>query len=203
VPLELQAKLLRVLQEREFERVGGQRTQRFTARIVAATNRDLRELVRAGRFREDLFYRLYVVPIRVPPLRERRGDIALLAEHFLKRCQLKWGRKFSGIAPASLERLLAYDWPGNVRELEHTIERAVLVGEGPLLDVSDDPFDASSVRTSVEVPQRLDAVERDHIRHVLESTSYRIAGPSGAAAALGLHPNTLRHRLKKLGLRRP
>jgi formate hydrogenlyase transcriptional activator len=203
VPLEMQAKLLRVLQEREFERVGGRRTLRSSARIVAATNRNLLELVRAGRFREDLFYRLYVVPIRIPALRERQADIAPLAEHFRKRCELKWGRKFKGIAAASLERLKAHHWPGNVRELEHTIERAALLGEGPWLEVSGQLLDASPPRPDADPARRLEDVEREHIRRVLESRGYRISGASGAAAALGLHPNTLRHRLKKLGIRRP
>jgi PAS domain S-box-containing protein len=203
LPLEVQAKLLRVLQEREFERVGGRHTLRSTARIVAATNRDLRELVRTGHFRQDLFYRLYVVPIRVPPLRERRPDIMALAEHFRKRCEHDWGRRFKGIAPASMKRLEAYDWPGNVRELEHTIERAALLGEGPWLEVSDELLDPGPARPERDPARRLDDVEREHIRRVLESRGYRIAGAGGAAAALGLHPNTLRHRLKKLGIRRP
>jgi PAS domain S-box-containing protein len=203
VPLEVQAKLLRVLQEREFERVGGRRTLRSTARIVAATNRDLLELVRAGRFRQDLYYRLYVVPIRLPPLRERPADIVPLAEHFRKRCELKWGRKFRGIAAASLERLKAHDWPGNVRELEHTIERAALLGEGPWLEVSGELLNAGPARPESDPARRLEDVEREHIRRVLQSRGYRISGASGAAAALGLHPNTLRHRLKKLGIRRP
>jgi PAS domain S-box-containing protein len=206
LPLELQPKLLRVLQEREFERVGGTRTLRSDARIVAATNRDLSELVRAGRFREDLYYRLYVVPVTVPPLRERREDVRLLAEHFLDRCQARWKRSFSGIAPAFLERLERHDWPGNVRELEHVIERACLVSESPSLDLPGEPS-SSRARTSGVSERRppsenLADVEREHIERVLADTGYRIAGAKGAAAALGLHPNTLRNRMAKLGIRR-
>ena len=208
LPLELQAKLLRVLQEREFERVGGTRTLRSNARIVAATNRDLSERVRAGRFREDLYYRLYVVPVRVPPLRERRDDIALLAEHVRERCAARWGRRFAGIAPEFLSRLECHDWPGNVRELEHTIERACLVSEGRWLDLPGEP---SSMNRGSECgcapasgpESRLADVERQHIERVLASTGYRIAGEKGAARVLGLHPNTLRHRIDKLGIRRP
>jgi PAS domain S-box-containing protein len=202
LPLELQAKLLRVLQEHEFERVGGTRTLRSNARVVAATNRELLERVRAGCFREDLYYRLYVVPVRVPPLRERREDIRLLAEHFRERSAARFGREFAGIAPEFLARLERHDWPGNVRELEHTIQRACLVSEGSFLDLPGEP---SSTGNGGErgVESRLADVEREHIERVLASTGYRIAGEKGAAKALGLHPNTLRHRLDKLGIRRP
>jgi formate hydrogenlyase transcriptional activator len=225
--LDAQAKLLRVLQEREFERVGGRRTLRTSARVVAATNRDLRELVVQGRFRADLFYRLYVLPIRVPPLRERRSDIPLLAEHFRKRCELTWGRKFNGFDPSFMDWMLHYDWPGNIRELEHVIERAFFVSDPPTLQLSpaagpstspassrnvsppatyvpnrtEPAPDAPSV-TGVDGPQRLDEVERDHILRTLMATGFRIAGPHGAAARLGLHPNTLRYRMKKLDVRR-
>jgi PAS domain S-box-containing protein len=202
LPLELQVKLLRVLQEREFERVGGTRTLRANARIVAATNRDLAELVRAGRFREDLYYRLYVVPLKVPPLRERRDDIRLLAEYFLSRCQSRWGRRFSGISPAFLDRLERHAWPGNIRELKHVIERACLVSERRWLDLPGEP--ASTGGASRSGPsESLADVERTHIERVLASTGYRVAGERGAAAALGLHPNTLRNRMVKLGIRRP
>jgi PAS domain S-box-containing protein len=206
LPLELQAKLLRVLQEREFERVGGVRTLRSNARIVAATNRDLGERVRAGRFREDLYYRLHVVPVQVPPLRDRREDVRLLAEHFLLRCRARWQRKFTGIAPAFLQRLERYDWPGNVRELEHVIERACLVSEGRSLDLPGEPSNLRNHADDAEAPSSsatLANVEREHIERVLAGTGYRIAGAKGAAAALGLHPNTLRNRMTKLGIRRP
>jgi transcriptional regulator with GAF, ATPase, and Fis domain len=178
---------------------------RSSARIVAATNRDLADSVRAGRFREDLYYRLYVVPVKVPPLRERREDIRLLAEHFLARCQVRWGRKFSGIAPAFVERLERHEWPGNVRELEHVIERACLVSEGRSLDLRGEPA-TTGTWASAGVPspsENLADVERMHIERVLVSTGYRVSGARGAAATLGLHPNTLRHRMAKLGIRRP
>ncbi|HEX2878771.1 MAG TPA: sigma 54-interacting transcriptional regulator, partial [Polyangiaceae bacterium] len=200
LPLDAQAKLLRVVQQREFERIGGSRTLRSNARLVAATNRDLRELVRQGRFRDDLFYRLYVVPIHVPPLRERTADIVQLADHFRLRCEAKWGKRFKGIAPSCLEQLQRHDWPGNVRELEHAIERAALVCETEWLELPADLL-APSLAQAAE-PQRLDDLEKQHIIKALERTNYRIAGAHGAAAALGLHPNTLRHRLKKLGLQR-
>jgi formate hydrogenlyase transcriptional activator len=197
LPLELQGKLLRVLQEREFERVGGTKTLRSSARIVAATNRDLGALVRAGRFREDLFYRLYVVPLRVPPLRERRADIPLLAAHFLRRCAAQLGRSFDGVSPAALRRLEQHDWPGNVRELEHTIQRAALVCDGTLLELADGILSG----LAAEAPaSSLAAVEREHVLRILERAGQRISGPGGAAELLGLHPNTLRHRLKKLGI---
>jgi PAS domain S-box-containing protein len=207
LPLELQGKLLRVLQEREFERVGGTRTLRSNARIVAATNRDLAALARAGRFREDLFYRLYVVPIRVPPLRERREDIRLLVEHFLERCQIRWGRRFSGITPEFVARLEGHDWPGNVRELEHLVERACVVCEGAALDLPGEPArsgaPAGATPSARGKSESLAEVEREHIERVLASTGHRIAGQKGAAALLGLHPNTLRNRMAKLGIRRP
>jgi PAS domain S-box-containing protein len=206
LPLEAQAKLLRVLEAREFERVGGNRTLTTSARIVAATNRNLRQLVDLGRFRSDLYYRLYVMPIVVPPLRERRPDIPALAEHFLERSQRRWGKHFDGLSPRCLERLLAHSWPGNVRELEHTIERAVVVSEGPLLEL--DPLSeefgtgmAAEVVPTQPSAETLDDVQREHILRALSSSGHRIAGPNGAAQRLGLHPNTLRHRMRKLGLR--
>jgi PAS domain S-box-containing protein len=210
LPLEAQAKLLRVLEERGFERVGGNRTLRASARIVAASNRNLLELVELGRFRRDLYYRLYVMPIVVPALRERRDDIPLLAEHFLSRCSERWGKHFDGIAPRCLERLIAHDWPGNVRELEHAIERAVLVCDDALLELEPlepstppDPARPPSEPRAEGARESLAQVQRSHIVRTLERTSYRIAGPGGAAERLGVHPNTLRYRMAKLGIRRP
>jgi PAS domain S-box-containing protein len=212
LPLEAQAKLLRVLEVREFQRVGGTRTLTSNARIVAATNQDLRRLVEQGRFRADLYYRLHVMPIEVPPLRERPEDILALAEHFRQRSQLQWNRRFEGIAPESLERMRRHSWPGNVRELAHTIERAVLVSDGPWLELG--PLDArpadarppESAPPPSSVPpapsaRTLDEVQRSHIVSALESSGFRIAGPRGAAQKLGLHPNTLRYRMSKLGIR--
>ena len=208
LPLDCQAKLLRVLQERTFQRVGGERELGSTARVVAATNRDLSELVREGKFRADLYYRLYVLPITVPPLRERRSDIRPLAEHFLRTCEKKWQRRFRGIEAASWQRLEGHAWPGNVRELEHAIERAVLLCDGPelIVDLPLPAIAASSAKPSTEPseePRELVEVERQHILRALESARYRVSGPNGAALRLGVHPNTLRHRMAKLGLSRP
>src|SRR5690606_19752016 len=159
-----------------------------TARIVAATNRDLREMVREGRFRADLYYRLYVMPISVPPLRERREDVPLLAAHFLEGCAARFGKRFEGFEPRSLERMLRYDWPGNVRELKHAVERAAVMADGPLLRLEELEEEAPISNTRHEAPTTdglvdatLDAVQRQHILRTLESTGFRIAGPNGAA----------------------
>ncbi|CAL1241668.1 sigma 54-interacting transcriptional regulator [Candidatus Methylocalor cossyra] len=199
LPLALQAKLLRVLQEQRFERVGGSATLEVDVRIVAATNRDLAAEVEAGRFRRDLFFRLNVFPIRIPPLRERRTDIPLLARHFLAKFARKLGKPIAAIAPAAMERLLAYPWPGNVRELQNVIERAVILAQGPQLELGP----ALDLRLAVNPPEpagTLEEVERNHILRVLEETRWVIAGPRGAAAALGLAPSTLRSRMQKLGI---
>lgn len=206
LPLELQGKLLRVIETREFERVGGTRTLAVNSRLVAATNRDLRQLVQRGRFRLDLYFRLHVLHVHVPPLRQRREDIPLLLDHFLRRCQAKWNRPTLSIEPSHVRQLLAYDWPGNVRELEHAVERAVLCCDGPLLtfDVCGGELESSG---QLEAPQpgleSLDAAQRAHILRALERSAFRIAGPHGAAALLGIHPNTLRYRMNKLGITRP
>jgi formate hydrogenlyase transcriptional activator len=205
LPLECQAKLLRVLQERVFRRVGGDRELRTGARVVTATNRDLRELVRAGTFRSDLYYRLHVLPIRVPTLRERRGDIRPLAEHFLRTLQHERRLGFDGFAKGSLDCLEQHDWPGNVRELEHTIERAALLCDGPELvidarSLGDQPTMTCGVggESRGEVAPR--ELGREQILRALEQARFRISGPRGAAVVLGLHPNTLRSRMTKLGL---
>ncbi len=195
-----QAKLLRVLQEKEFERVGGTESVRVDVRVIAATNRDLRGQVSVGRFREDLFYRLNVFPIRVPPLRERRSDIPLLARHFLDRFAQALGKPFEGCAPRFLAELEGYAWPGNVRELENVIERAAILSPGPLLD--------SEEALRMQAPPALSGgtledVERAYIVRVLEEKHWIIEGDDGAAAALGLNPSTLRGRLRKLGIEKP
>ncbi|MCG3143922.1 MAG: Anaerobic nitric oxide reductase transcription regulator NorR [Gammaproteobacteria bacterium] len=202
--LPAQAKLLRVLQEREFERVGGSRTIRVDVRVIAATNRDLAEMVQQGTFRSDLYYRLNVFPITLPPLRARTGDIPLLAQHFLERFARKLGRKLTTIEPDSLQRLLRYDWPGNVRELQNVMERAALLSAGPEVLVRD-PLRAGTVSAGGgEVrPRPLEEVEAEHIRRVLQSTDWKIEGKRGAAAVLRLEPSTLRYRMQKLGIRRP
>jgi DNA-binding NtrC family response regulator len=205
LPLEAQAKLLRVLQEHEFERVGGVRTLRADVRVIAATNRDLQGQVQAGRFRSDLYYRLHVFPIAVPPLRERRDDIARLLQHFAAKAARKVGRSVDGISAAFIERATAYDWPGNVRELENLVERAMIMCNGALLDGSDlfAPAPASApIAAATPSEASLEAMERAHIRRVLERTGWVVEGDSGAARALGLNPSTLRGRLRKLGIRR-
>jgi formate hydrogenlyase transcriptional activator len=220
LPLDTQVKLLRVLQEQEFEPVGSSQTVRVDVRIIAATNRDLEQAVRAGRFRSDLFYRLNVVPLRVPPLRDRRGDIGQLALYFLQRSSKKIGKAVHGIATSTLERLTSYDWPGNVRELENLIERGVVLSSGPTLDLdahwitlpaapaaSSDtlPPSAPSVpplASSTDELTTLEDVERRHIVSVLERTGWVVEGARGAAQLLNLSPSTTRSRMKKLGIRR-
>ncbi len=210
LPIEAQAKLLRVLQEQEFERVGGTRTLRADVRLIAATNRDLGRRAEAGEFRPDLFYRLNVFPVTVPPLRERREDIPPLIAHFLAKAGRKLGKSFEGAAPAFLERALAYDWPGNIRELENVVERAAILSRGSMLDAAE-PFGASAApapaRADAPAPAvatgTLEEVERAHIERVLGQTCRVIEGEQGAARALGLNPSTLRGRMRKLGIRKP
>ncbi len=207
IPLEVQVKLLRVLQEREFDRVGGGKAPiSVDVRVIAATNRDLLAAVREKKFREDLYYRLNVFPLRLPPLRERKADIPLLAHFLVKKFATSIGKSIERISAEALERLDAYDWPGNVRELENVIERAVILSPRPVLDIDPDVFVPRAVGSPSAVEessQALEEVERAHICKVLEETSWIIEGTKGAARVLGLHPNTLRSRLKKLGIARP
>jgi DNA-binding NtrC family response regulator len=204
LPLDTQAKLLRVLQEREFERVGGTRSLSVDVRVIAATNRDLQSQVAAGRFRSDLFYRLNVFPIVVPPLRERRNDIPRLVQHFAARNARKLGRMLEGISPAFMDRATAYDWPGNIRELENVVERALIMSRGPMLDGADllSPASAQAPAAPEPVDASLEEMERAHIRRVLEATRWVIEGDRGAARILGLNPSTLRGRMRKLGIRK-
>lgn len=206
LPLEAQAKLLRVLQEREFDRVGGSRTLRTNVRVIAATNRALAAQVSAGKFRADLFYRLNVFPIIVPPLRDRREDIPALIRHFTTRAARKLGRTLDGISPALVEEACAYDWPGNIRELENLIERAMIVSPGPMLDASGLLAGPAAAAEFTPAPASSDAsledVERAHIRRILERTGWVIEGSAGAARILGLNPSTLRGRLRKLSIRK-
>ncbi len=226
LPLETQVKLLRVLQEQEFEPVGSSRTQRVDVRVIAATNRDLEKEVAAGRFRLDLFYRLNVLPLTVPPLRTRAGDIPQLVTFCLLRFSRRFGKKIESVTQETMERLIRYSWPGNVRELQNVIERAFVLSRGPVLALGPDLLPASSPGARVAgVPKLADAVpsaagstpesptahgptalaevERGHILSVLDQVSWVIEGPNGAAKLLRLHPNTLRSRLKKLGIQRP
>jgi len=206
MPLAVQPKLLRVLQNGELERVGGSTTLAVDVRLIAATNRNLRDEVEAGRFREDLYYRLEVYPLTVPPLRERREDIPLLVQHFARVLGARHGVVIEEIPPEVLRRLGAYDWPGNVRELMNVVERAVLTSAGGVLKLAT-PLQAVASGTSpAETPRAvlttLREVESAHISAVLEACNGKIAGSGGAAEVLGLHPNTLRSRIKKLGIRR-
>jgi PAS domain S-box-containing protein len=210
LPLEAQAKLLRVLQENEVERLGGSRPTKVDVRIIAATNRDLSAEIAAGRFREDLYYRLNVWPITVPPLRDRPEDIPLLVAHFARTISARLGKSVDEIPPAMMRELCAYHWPGNVRELENVIERAVITTPDQVLRLADPLVPANTGRSDLTATSRaggptatLENVERDHVLAVLEATSWRISGENGAAKILGLNPSTLRSRMKKLGLRLP
>src|SRR5262249_10446639 len=205
--LEMQTKFLRVLQQGEFERVGGTQPIKVDVRVLAATNQPLERLVAEGKFRSDIFYRLNVFPISLPPLRERREDIVLLTNYFTQKFRSRLKKNISSIDSASLERLQNYEWPGNVRELEHVIERAVLLAEGEILFV-DLPLgrEEKSTMSVAAVPaptklRTLEEMERDHIGEVLRRTQGAIAGKGGAAEILGLPPSTLRDRLKKLGIK--
>ncbi|HSV17604.1 MAG TPA: sigma-54 dependent transcriptional regulator [Casimicrobiaceae bacterium] len=205
LPLEAQAKLLRVLQEREFERVGGTQTLKVDVRIVAATNRDLQSQVAGSRFRPDLYFRLNVFPIRVPPLRERPEDIPQLVERFAASSSRRTGRPFTSVAPAFLERARAYHWPGNIRELENSVERALIMSNDGTLEaqhLSLEPPGLDAPAQSTPTDATLEAVERAHIRGVLARSDWRIEGERGAAALLGLNPSTLRGRMRKLGIRK-
>ncbi len=200
LPLDGQVKLLRAVQEQEIERVGGSRPIRVDVRLIAATNRDLEREVEAGRLRPDLFYRLNVLPIHIPPLRERRGDIPQLARHFVAHFQKKLGKPFTGIDPDSMRRLQAHTWPGNVRELRNVIERACVLARGPVITIEGPLVPASRVEDAEEAFTSLADHERAYLRRVLMHTKGRISGPRGAAAILEVHPNTLRSRLDRLGL---
>jgi transcriptional regulator with GAF, ATPase, and Fis domain len=204
LPLELQTKLLRVLQEREFERLGGTSPIRVDVRVIAATNRDLGQAVATGRLRADLYYRLNVFPVRVPPLRERKEDITLLAGHFVRRYASKFGRRIATISAPALHALLTHCWPGNVRELENVIERAVILSRGTELELPDwTPTPPAPMTPMGGLVPTLEVVQRNHILSVLEITRWRVSGPRGAAKVLGLKPTTLAARMKKLGISRP
>jgi predicted ATPase/transcriptional regulator with GAF, ATPase, and Fis domain len=212
LPPDTQIKLLRVLQEHEFEPVGGNRTVRVDVRVIAATNRDLNEAMRDGRFRSDLFYRLNVVPLNVPSLRDRRSDIPQLVAFFLSRFSRKFGKDVSGVSRETMDRLIQYRWPGNIRELQNVIERAVVLMSGTVLQLDRDflpaagyaaaPSGPEPVSTPDESTPALDEVQRRHILDVLAKTQGVIEGEAGAAKILRVHPNTLRSRMKKLGIRR-
>ena len=200
LPLELQVKLLRVIQEGEIERVGGTKTLTIDVRIIAATNRDLKVEVDKGTFRQDLWYRLNVFPITVPPLNQRRDDIPLLVEHFVEKSATKFNKTIKSVSTKTMQRLQSHQWPGNIRELANVIERAVIHSQGNVLQLAD-RFDAPT-NGNGKSPQSLEMVERDYIIRTLEHTGWRIEGPLGAAKVLGLNPSTLRTRMVKLQIQR-
>lgn len=201
LPLDLQSKLLRVLQEGEFERVGGTQTFKVNVRVIAATNRNLEQLSKTGGYRPDLYYRLNVFPIQLPALRERDGDIPLLAQYFVHKFATNLGKKIDRIPERMITALQRYPWPGNIRELEHVIERAVILSEGPELEPID-WLSPSDNKTGLTKTLTLEDMERQHITDVLEQTNWRVSGDKGAAAILGLKPTTLEARMKKLGIAR-
>ena len=219
LPLDTQVKLLRVLQEQEFEPIGSSKTLKVNVRVVAATNRDLGELVREGKFRADLFYRLNVVPLRVPALRERVSDLPLLVTFFVQKCAKKIGKRITSVSEEAMRRLTGYAWPGNIRELQNVIERAVILSPGESLLLVDElrvtvaapthPVEAEiqSVEiTAAPVAKEggsLDDVERRHIESVLNQSNWMIEGERGAARILDMNPSTLRSRMQKLGIKRP
>ena len=203
MPLELQSKLLRVIQDGEFERLGSPRTIKVDVRIIAASNRNLEEEIHKGRFREDLFYRLNVFPIKIPPLRQRKEDILLLVNYFVAKFNKKIGRQIATVSKETLNSLQQYHWPGNVRELESVIERAVITTQGTVLQVLDrfDTLQETEKPTGQDI-KAIAEMEHDHILRVLQKTGWRINGANGAAVLLGLNPSTLRARMQKYGIGR-
>ena len=200
LPLELQAKLLRVIQDGEFERLGSSRTIKVDVRIIAATNRNLEEEVRNGRFRKDLWYRLNIFPITVPALREHMEDIPQLVEYYVEKISRRLGKSIESISTSVMNTLQNYQWPGNVRELENVLERAVINSSGPKLRLADE---LKTPHKDLTTPKTLEKVERDHIVRILEQTHWKVSGKNGASEILGLNVSTLRARMRKLGIRRP
>lgn len=206
LPPQVQVRLLRVLQEKEIERVGSQETIKVNVRILSATNRDLDDLVKKGQFREDLYFRLNIFPIIVPPLRERKNDIPILLHYFIqKKVQEMVLSDVPTLLPGEIDRLMQYDWPGNVRELENTVERAIILSRGDQLSFAhiidiDTPSNRSAPGDTRKT-QKLDELEALHIKTVLDQAGGRVSGKGGAANLLGINPNTLRHRMRKLGIR--
>ena len=203
IPLELQPKLLRVLQEQEFERLGSTRTKKVSVRIVAATHRDLEGMVLGKQFRSDLYYRLNVFPIRIPPLRERTEDIPLLVRHFVDQAASRMNKTIDSISAETMAALTRYPWPGNIRELENVIERAVIMSRGSQLEVSlRDLGSRITPGNDADCCQTLEQIERKHILATLKETRWILSGARGAARRLGLNRSTLYYRMKKLGIAR-
>jgi len=202
LPLELQAKLLRVIQDGEFERLGSPHTMKVDVRIIVSTSRNLREEIKEGRFREDLYYRLNVFPITIPPLRQRLDDVPLLVDHFVKKFSRKMGRQIKIIPREVMKALQGYAWPGNIRELEHVIERAMITTQGSVLRLAE-KIDGSPPPDRKNGSLSITDAEREHILKALEKTEWRIEGNNGAASLLDLNPSTLRSRMQKLGIVRP
>jgi transcriptional regulator with GAF, ATPase, and Fis domain len=199
LPMELQSKLLRVLQEGEFERLGSSKTMRVDVRVIAATSRNLSAMVKESKFREDLFYRLNVFPIVIPPLRERSDDIPALVWHILKDLSKRMGRNVESVHASTMRDFQRYAWPGNVRELRNVIERSLILNDGPVFRGEFHGVE----HTSSGSLRRLNEVESDYLRSVLQATQWRVRGQGGAAEVLGLKPTTLEARMKKLGIKRP
>jgi transcriptional regulator with GAF, ATPase, and Fis domain len=201
LPAEMQIALLRVLQEREFQRVGGNESIKTDVRVVAATNRDLQAAIAEGRFRDDLFYRLNVFPIEIPPLRERREDVALLVEYFVDRYASQAGKKITGISKRSMELLQTYRWPGNIRELQNVIERSVIISDSENLCIDESWFARPSGTNDSSIQplsEKLAVQEREMIESALSETNGRVSGPRGAAAKLGIPQSTLDSKIKAL-----
>jgi len=203
LPAEVQVKLLRVLQEQEFERVGSSRTMKVDVRVVAATNRDLGDAVKAGAFRSDLYYRLNIFPLTLPPLRERMEDVPLLVQAFLKRLAQKLRKPLGHLSDESLAKVMRYAWPGNIRELQNVIERASILAREPVVEIEDALEARQPANASPEPTATLEDMERAHILRALDAAHGVIEGPKGAAAILALNPSTLRSRMQKLGIRKP
>jgi formate hydrogenlyase transcriptional activator len=205
IPPSLQPKLLRVLQEQKFERLGSTHTRQVDVRLVAATNRDLTEMVKDGEFRSDLYYRLNVFPIRMPPLRERLDDIPLLVDYFMEKYARRMGREVKTVPPTTMEKLVGWPWPGNVRELQNMIERGVILSKGSILEIPLTELEQPDILVLEDNNggSTLKDFEREHILQALHQSGWVIGGPVGAAARLGMNRSTLNARMRKLQIRRP
>lgn len=204
MPADMQVKLLRVLQEKEFERIGSNTTLKIDVRIIAATNRDLEKEIEEGRFRPDLFYRLNILPIHLPPLRDRKEDIPLLVQHFIKIFSEKTRKLISGISDSQMKKLMDYSWPGNIRELQNLLERTILFAKHNFIDEIWLPEvkHKQNLQESLSKIKTIDEIQRDHVLSVLKHCNERVSGPGGAAELLNLPPSTLNARMKKLGIQR-